>query len=1057
MEDIIAMQKEVSLVMGVYGLIVLAAIWYLKITHYADDTKLTKNRSLIFFLMMAVVGLIGRLVLAYKLPGHSTDMFNFQSWATHSFEVGLDKFYSEDYYADYPPLYIYVLYSIGWLQSVNGLEVTAGTSYLLLRIPSIVSELVLAWIVYRLTEKYQDRGSALILSSLILLNPAIVMNSAVWGQIDSLQVLMMIGIIWLLAERRLVQASVLFMLAFLVKLQAVMIVPLLLFAYVYEIVKGENRWRSIGQVALSIVGMLVVWLVVSMPFGIAGDLNWLIDKSLSSVGLYEYASLNALNIYSLVGLNWVDVASYSFLGLGLSTWGYIFVCIICVWAAYLFWKRPTKWYLFAIGALIIAAVYSVVHGMHERYAYPVPFFLLFAYILSRDRHLLDCCVLSFATVLLAEALSMYCYPDAIPQALLATCSVLTLIVYGYVTYVVSKLAFHEPKIQTVPKEKKQSVPRYDTIIKKRLQQRPGWQKCDRKDVIIILAICLIYSIVAFTNLGTFDIPQTSAILEAETVIEFPKPENVTQFKYYAGYGEGSFDVFWSQDGSTYEPVEMTGPNADGSTISHQMKNLYKWQIYTLDIQAKYIKLVPETADQNLPILEIGFFGPDNQQIIPSSVSMTDEIVTEYTDEQSIIPYEPSYLTDFYFDEIYHVRTAYENIHGIRPYEITHPPLGKIIIAIGIQSFGMNSIGWRIMGALAGVCMLPVMYVLARMLFTERRYAIFATILLAVDGMHYAQTRIGTIDSYSVLWIMTMYLFMYRYSMTNFNIQPLKKTLIPLFWCGLFFGIGAATKWLCLYAGFGLLAIYIYLMVQRYREYKYARKMHHFTDLVRNYKRKLTSTLLWSILFFIVIPGAIYLVSYIPYTLVSDGGAYSFADILGNQSYMLNYHAHLNPDHVHAFASKWYTWPINMRPILYFSNQTENTIDTLSSMGNPFVWWIGIIAVVSLLLWTIRKPHVRTFTLFFLVVASLAEYVPWWFISREVFIYHYFAVVPFMILLIVTWLMDLEKRYKWGRMFGYWIVIICTAGFAIFYPVLTGVPTPKEYVNAIRWFESWPFY
>ena len=34
-------------------------------------------------------------------------------------------------------------------------------------------------------------------------------------------------------------------------------------------------------------------------------------------------------------------------------------------------------------------------------------------------------------------------------------------------------------------------------------------------------------------------------------------------------------------------------------------------------------------------------------------------------------------------------------------------------------------------------------------------------LLSVDAMHFTQTRIATIDSYSVFWIMLMYLFMFR--------------------------------------------------------------------------------------------------------------------------------------------------------------------------------------------------------------------------------------------------------------------------------------------------------
>lgn len=211
------------------------------------------------------------------------------------------------------------------------------------------------------------------------------------------------------------------------------------------------------------------------------------------------------------------------------------------------------------------------------------------------------------------------------------------------------------------------------------------------------------------------------------------------------------------------------------------------------------------------------------------------------------------------------------------------------------------------------------------------------------------------------------------------------------------------------------------------------------------------------LFFIIIPAVIYLASYTPYTLVTDGGAYDFQDILGNQSYMLNYHAYLNPDHVHPFASKWYTWPADVRPVLFFSNQTDTTIATLSTMGNPLLWWIGIVSVVCIVIWAIRGRKYRNFGIFFIGIAALAQYAPWWLITREVFIYHYFAVVPFLILFIVFWLKYLEEDYKWGKKFGYCVVGACAAFFVLFYPVITGVPTPKDYINGIRWLQSWPFY
>jgi len=75
----------------------------------------------------------------------------------------------------------------------------------------------------------------------------------------------------------------------------------------------------------------------------------------------------------------------------------------------------------------------------------------------------------------------------------------------------------------------------------------------------------------------------------------------------------------------------------------------------------------------------------------------------------------------------------------------------------------------------------------------------------------------------------------------------------------------------------------------------------------------------------------------------------------------------------------------------------------------------------------------------------------------VFIYHYFATLPFLIILIVYWLKNIETDFKRGRLFVLIFVIACVAMFALFYPVITGIPFNRDYITALRWLPSWPFY
>jgi len=347
----------------------------------------------------------------------------------------------------------------------------------------------------------------------------------------------------------------------------------------------------------------------------------------------------------------------------------------------------------------------------------------------------------------------------------------------------------------------------------------------------------------------------------------------------------------------------------------------------------------------------------------------------------------------------------------------------------------------------------------------------------------------------VFFIMLMYLFMYIYWEQNYNRQSMIKTLVPLALCGIAFGLGAATKWLCLYAGVGLAVLLAMQMARRYREYRYARhalladektrvmdekKRTYLEDILNGYARRVTITLLWCVLFFVVVPLAIYYLSYIPYMRVADS-PYDFARILGNQEYMFNYHSGLVPETAHPFASEWYRWPINYRPVFLFMGQgyPDGVMSSMSTMGNPLIWWGGLLSMLALLVIRINKgPFGKR--AWFLTAALLSQYLPWVIIPRETYIYHFFATVPFMILLmgmLAGFIIERTEKMPERdiRMFGsrvtatwrpslagkipvFIFLAACLALFIMFYPVTTGVPVLREYSDTyLRWLDTWPFY
>lgn len=574
---------------------------------------------------------------------------------------------------------------------------------------------------------------------------------------------------------------------------------------------------------------------------------------------------------------------------------------------------------------------------------------------------------------------------------------------------------------------------------------------ERKDLLPLLIILAVYAIVAFTNLGSTKDPQSFYTFEGDNdsvVIDLGEQKEISSIMYYSGLYPGDYDLYYSSNGSNWVRLRDANaqPDANGdvndAAMHQSYADLFKWQYASIgdtSISTRFIRIVARTLPMELG--ELALYDEHGRLV---NVSGVDSVLL---DEQNTIPDSPSWFNSMYFDEIYHGRTAYENIKNIYPYEITHPPLGKIIISLGIRIFGMTPFGYRFMGAFFGVLMLLPLYILLKNMFGKTKVAMCGTLLFAFEFMHFTQTRIATIDTYGVFFTLLSFLFMWRW-MTAPYTAKLQATWLDLFLCGLSFGLGCACKWTVLYAGVGLAALWLLRAIMKYR----AVGLGH-------YGRELLGTIGLSVLFFIVIPVIIYCLSYIPYGLalgykmpgmLTDGNYYKL--IWDNQVYMLTYHNGVNQ--THPYSSRWYQWLFDVRPILYYLQYNGETKSAFGAFNSPLISWAGLAALISIVFafWKRRKPQAVL-----IWAGYLCQFLPWVIITRTTFAYHYFGCILFLTIAISFVFDELIERRSKNDKLVYAFTGLNTALFVLFYPVLSGVEASVQFcLNVLKWFPSWPW-
>jgi hypothetical protein len=236
----------------------------------------------------------------------------------------------------------------------------------------------------------------------------------------------------------------------------------------------------------------------------------------------------------------------------------------------------------------------------------------------------------------------------------------------------------------------------------------------------------------------------------------------------------------------------------------------------------------------------------------------------------------------------------------------------------------------------------------------------------------------------------------------------------------------------------------------------------------------------------IIPTVIYSLIWIPHLQLDK--RYGFIEV---HKQILHFHLQLggNTPSVHPYCAAWYKWPLLTRPMAYYYQTAQSTKDSLPvfgpplpdgagkviydvhAMGNPFLWWFGLAAMIFLIgmvIITITMPIIAKKRLFipknltvdtwiglFLVINYGANLLPWVEVTRCVFIYHYMSAVVFTFIAI-AWVVDqcLLSYYRQIRAVGVTITFIIVAAFIFWMPIYLGLPISPDGYRMRMWFSSW---
>jgi dolichyl-phosphate-mannose--protein O-mannosyl transferase/Gpi18-like mannosyltransferase len=334
-------------------------------------------------------------------------------------------------------------------------------------------------------------------------------------------------------------------------------------------------------------------------------------------------------------------------------------------------------------------------------------------------------------------------------------------------------------------------------------------------------------------------------------------------------------------------------------------------------------------------------------------------------------------TDIVFDEVHFVGQARKYLHA-ETFLDPHPPIAKLVIALGIWLFGDHSWSWRVGNATLGTILIGVTYLLGRRMFKDRLAATLGAAFVLLDGFFLVDSRIGCIDIVYLTFAAISYYLLFRFLQTEALLQK-RKLLI---WMGLALGLCLGSKLYIPVIACVLSASFVaYNVWQMTPEQTLAPDSGNETDPYRDRRVIAAVTTL------AMVTAIFYLSTFLVHYLLGWWGGIS--DLFDYYKQVVWYENSVSTA-THPYSSQWWSWPMMLRPVAYWQHfPKEGKVATIWGGGNPLLWWGALTGMTFTAIYTIERP---TVTRVFMLSGYLAYTLMWVWIGRTLFLYHYMPAV-----------------------------------------------------------------
>ena len=1059
--------------------------------------------------LLLLVGFVVRM-LFIGATGFSTDINTFVAWTLSLIDNGLPNFYAKTGFADYPPGYFYILAIFGHLWApFRGLDPHYDLLRLTVKLPAVLADLGVGWLIYAVGKRFAAPAVALGAAAVYLLNPATIMISADWGQVDCVAGgFALLGVYLLLKSEDagrvpawLIPAAwVSLAYSLLIKPQAAVLIALFIaFAFADRARLRERLTSS----AIGIAAAFVFAVVLVLPFHPTASplnaLSWLLQRYEFGSSVYHYGSVNAFNLWAVNVWKaqppfWQDDSALFWI-FPQYVWGIALTVSALALVVWRYLQERTAGALLEASTIALLGFFILSTRMHERYSFDALLFCIACIPIAR-RYLWGS--LALTVVLFANLIYSLQYLSVVTNH---TPGVNSANLWGPLTSFYAIIAVGT--FFALGYAFLGSAPEPARVAKTKEELEEGRKKRARDyyDPREGLSVMSAIDYVSMSALGAF------SFVLSFIRYWYPKDKIFDEI-YFARAAEEYLRNMRIYE-NTHPPLSkllvtlsvlLFGGLGHGDTS-------WGWRFLDVVFGALVVMLLYAFAKRvtgSTIFASIAAFLLicDGMHFVQSRIG---------TPEGFVVVFSLGAVYAFY--RFWIASQVESRAHVVVP-AYAYAVAGGVSLAAGGIVVGIWDLLWRsfvhppmvLDRASSIIVVLYValgVYLLLRYTLFRRWFADGAQEFTFPDGAYalvggasrslYApdggviegsggkaritagdrsQNRSGTLiypgEDFSITYradpseTYETPVASATYAENEIRVDGAReKGSSATLWLTVFtiaLGLLVSSKWYGV-MGFGVsFVVLILVWLQRY----FARRRPLLWGNPRGFR---LDGALVSILF---ISTTIYALAWVP-DLVRQSPdpneIHNFNDVVYRQYSMFEYHDKLVAKH--PYSSFWYQWPLDYIPIAYFYQDHRKDqhdpkgccVEEITSMPNPINLWFGLLTVpiVGVLAW-LRKN--KGYAL--IVLTYLLQWLPWMKSPRITFAYHFYVDIPLIclcnaVVLQQLWLHFRDKgvsarRWTLGGITA--AVVLIAATFVFFYPILAAIPITWDQWHLRMWFPYW---